>query len=468
MRVNVYGNARIFRYNAYIPVTLSYTVIRDVKSRGKCQMDTIELIALLAVMAVLLALSAFFSASETAYTGMSRTRLKSMDPDGTDKRIQRALKNADDFDRLLTTILVGNNIVNIASSTICTFLMCELLMNDFWGTVAATVLMITLLLILGEITPKTWAKKNPERVAIGMSGPVSVAIRILKHITSLFLKVTHGVTKVTGAEESDPAITEEELGIMIDEIQQEGTLEKRESELAKAALEFDDIRVGEICVPRVDMVTVSLTADAETLKNLFVVTEFSRIPVYEGTVDRIIGAVFFKDFFMKYTAKKTVRIADILRPVRFVPQEMSISSVMSDLQKSKLHMAVVLDDYGGTAGLVTMEDLLEELVGEIWDESDIVKHIYTRESENTFRVLGDANIEQVTEELGLPFDREECDSPTTGGYIAYRLSKLPQVGDRVDCGAFELIVRSMRSRRVKEVSLIVKGAEKEEEVTPDQ
>ena len=332
MRVNVYGNARIFRYNAYIPVTLSYTVIRDVKSRGKCQMDTIELIALLAVMAVLLALSAFFSASETAYTGMSRTRLKSMDPDGTDKRIQRALKNADDFDRLLTTILVGNNIVNIASSTICTFLMCELLMNDFWGTVAATVLMITLLLILGEITPKTWAKKNPERVAIGMSGPVSVAIRILKHITSLFLKVTHGVTRVTGAEESDPAITEEELGIMIDEIQQEGTLEKRESELAKAALEFDDIRVGEICVPRVDMVTVSLTADAETLKNLFVVTEFSRIPVYEGTVDRIIGAVFFKDFFMKYTTKKTVRIADILRPVRFVPQEMSISSVMSDLE----------------------------------------------------------------------------------------------------------------------------------------
>ena len=424
------------------------------------------LIILLALMAVLLAFSAFFSASETAYTGMNRTRLKTMDPDGTDKRIQRTLQNAEDFDRLLTTILVGNNIVNIASSTICTFLMCELLMNDLYGTVAATILMITLLLILGEITPKTWAKKNPEKVAVRMSGPVAFVIRLLKHVTTLFLKVTHGVTVVTGAEESDPSITEEELGIMIDEIQQEGTLEKRESELAKAALEFDDIRVGDICTPRVDMVTVNLTADAETLRNIFTVTEFSRIPVYEGSVDRIIGAVFFKDFFMKYTSKKkVVRIADILRPVRFVPQEMSISNVMSDLQKSKIHMAIVLDEYGGTAGLVTMEDLLEELVGEIWDESDIIKHIYVKESENTYRVLGDANMEQVAGELGLRFDLGDCDSTTVGGYMAYRLSKMPQVGDKVECDGFDLVIRTMRSRRVKEVSLILKDAE---EVTPEE
>ncbi|MCQ2078743.1 MAG: hemolysin family protein [archaeon] len=437
-------------------------------------------IVLIALMVVLLALSAFFSASETSYTGMSKPRLRAMEAEESDRRISRTLANAEDFDRLLTTILVGNNIVNIASSTICTYLMCSIMMailndadqGDLWGTVAATLLMITLLLIIGEIAPKTIAKKNPEMMAIRMSGAISIAIRVLSPITAVFLKVNQGVTRVTGAEESDQTITEEELGLMIDEIQQEGTLEKSESELVKSALEFDDTQVGEICVPRVDMTTVSIISNVEDLKNLFIETEFSRIPVYEGSVDRIIGAVFFKDFFMKYNTKKNLRIADILRPVKFVPKEASIDMVMNELQKSKLHMAIVLDDYGGTFGLVTMEDLLEELVGEIWDESDDVKQICTRESDDSYTVLGDANLEEIMNKLGLDFDTEDYDSYTVSGYINYRLGRMPIIGDVVECDGVEMIVKSIRSRRIKEVSFILRSGqedeEEKEEVTPEE
>ncbi|MBO4502820.1 MAG: HlyC/CorC family transporter [Candidatus Methanomethylophilus sp.] len=418
-------------------------------------MDTLVLIILVAAVAVLLILSGFFSASETSYTGLNRTRLKSMDPDGTDKRVQRTLQNYEQFDRLLTTILVGNNMVNIASSTICTLIMVSYL-GDTWGTVAATVLMITLLLIIGEISPKTMAKRNPEKMAIRLSGAIAFSMKLLKYITSVFMKVTKSVNYVAGAEEESPTITEDELSLMIDEIQQEGTLEKNESELIKSALEFDDTKVGEICTPRVDIVSVSITADIESLKSLFISTEFSRIPVYEGSVDRIIGTIFFKDFFMKYSSKKKFRVTDLIRPVKFVPKDAGLDSVMNELQKSKLHMAIVLDEFGGTFGIVTMEDILEELVGEIWDESDDVKRAFVRESETQYMVLGDADIFEVMTDLGLNFDPEEYKSGTVGGYLAYKLEKVPNVGDSVDAGDVLITVRSVRSRRVRETTFTIK------------
>ncbi|MCQ2079989.1 MAG: hemolysin family protein [archaeon] len=416
---------------------------------------------LIVAVIFLLVLSAFFSASETSYTGLSRARLKSMDPDGESRKVQRALANCSDFDRLLTTILVGNNIVNIASSTICTALLSDAL-GDTWGVITATILMITVLLIAGEITPKTIAKRNPERAAIFLATPIHWFATILSPITWIFLKITKGVTHVAHVDDEAPSITEDELSVMIDEIQEEGTLEKSESELILSSMEFVDIRISEICVPRVDMVAVSITADLETVKSLFISTEFSRIPVYEGTVDRIIGAVFFKDFFMKYSTRKNFRIADLIRPVRFVPRDESLDDVMNELQKSKLHMAIVLDEYGGTFGLVTMEDILEELVGEIWDESDDVKRAFVRESENVYVVLGDANISDVMNDLGLMFDPEECTSPIVAGYIGYKLGRMPVVGDRVECRDVTIIVRSIRSRRVRETTFVIHRQEKPE------
>lgn len=433
-------------------------------------METTLTIALVILVVILLAFSAFFSGSETAYTGSSLVRLKSMDPDCKNRKVQRAIANYEQFDRLLTTLLVGNNIVNIASSTICTLLMTEWL-GSTWGTVGATVLMITVLLIAGEITPKTLAKRNPEKYAVSFSGAIHLCMRALRFITSFFFHITRGIAKVAGASEDQQPITEGELSVMIDEIQQEGTLEKDESELIKSAMEFDDTIVSEICIPRVDVIAVSNVTDPEKLKDLFIKTEFSRIPVYEGDIDRIVGTVFFKDFFMKYSVDPHVNVADIIRPVKFVPKEASIDRVMRELQKAKLHMAVVLDEYGGTYGLVTMEDILEELVGDIWDESDVVKQTYVKESDDQYMVLGDANIFDITDTLGIRFDPGDYDSVTVGGYIGYRLEKVPSVGDRVDCPHMSLIVRSIRSRRVKEVTLLIRENEMdgpEDDVTPEE
>ena len=267
-----------------------------------------------------------------------------------------------------------------------------------------------------------------------------------------------------------PTMTEEELSVMIDEIQQEGTIEKSEGELIKSAIEFDDIRVSEICVPRVDVAAVSVETDVEKMRDMFITSEFSRIPVYEGTVDHIIGAIFIKDFFMKYTSGKPFSITDIIRPVKFVPETASIATVMNDLQKAKLHMAIVLDDFGGTVGIVTMEDILEELVGEIWDESDIIKYPITKEADGTYTVLGDANIYDVMEKVGRRFEDGDYDSFTVGGYIYYRLERIPKVGDEVVYEDVRMIVKSIRNRRIREVTfaidpnlLLTDGSEGKEE-----
>ena len=317
-------------------------------------MDTAYTIVLTAFIIVLLILSAFFSATETAYTSVNKTRIKNMANDGN-RKAQRVLSNCENYERLLTTILVGNNIVNIASSTLVTAILTSVYGAEK-GTIIATVLMITVLLVFGEITPKTLAKRHPEKASMAFSGAIRAVMIVLSPVVWVFMKVTHAVTRVAGDDGTakEPSMTEEELSVMIDEIQQEGTIEKSEGDLIKSAIEFDDIRVSEICVPRVDVIAVDVNTDVETMRKVFAESEFSRVPVYEGTIDHIIGAVFIKDFFMKYTSGKRFAVTDIIRPVKFVPETASIATVMSDLQKAKLHMAVALDDFGGTMGIVTM------------------------------------------------------------------------------------------------------------------
>ncbi len=413
-------------------------------------MDSLTLAILVAVIVLLLAFSAFFSGTETAYTSANTARLKKKAEDG-DKRARRALANMDNFDRLLTTVLVGNNVVNIASSTLTTFVLTELY-DAGTATIISTVLMITVLLIIGEITPKTLAKHHPEKVAMRNAGLMHGIMVALSPLTWVFLKVTNAVTAATGDDgKKQPTMTEAELGVMIDEIQEEGQLEKSESELIKSAMELDDKPVEAICVPRVDITAANVSVNAEVLKNIFVDSGFSRIPVYEGSIDRIVGAVFIKDFFAKYTSGKKFRVTDIIRPVKFVPRDASVAKVMSDLQKAKLNMAVVLDDYGGTVGIVTMEDLLEELVGEIWDENDTVDYPIRQEPDGSYTVDGAANIYEVFEKIGRSFEDSGYDSSTVGGYFGYRLQRIPRVGDSVLSGDVRMTVVATGGRRIKDV-----------------
>ena len=400
---------------------------------------------------VLTILSAFFSASETAYTSVSKIRLKNLVNDGN-KRAEKALKLSEDYENLLTTILVGNNLVNILASSICTWLFAAFFGD--WSVIAATVFMLVVLLTFGEITPKTIAKRHSEKVAMLFARPLAFIMIILMPISICFKALAGSINPQV--EEEQPTLTEEELSVMIDEIEGEGVLEKSESELIKSAIEFDDKQVSEILTPRVDIVAVDRTASMEDLKNVLLSSGFSRIPVYDGTIDRIIGVVYAKDFYSRYFEKSKVRMEELMRPVKFIPESTSVARTLTEIQKSMVQMIVVVDSYGGTVGIVSLEDILEELVGEIWDESDEVQYSIVRESDGSYAVLGEANIFDMMEEIGLEFDTGDYDDHTVGGYIQYKLNRIPVKGDRVENDEVKMIVRSVRNRRVKMVQVTLK------------
>lgn len=398
---------------------------------------------------ILVILSAFFSASETAYTSLSRIKLKSLAKDGK-RNAGVALELSKNYEKLLTTILIGNNLVNISASSICTWLFAECFGN--WGVVLATLFMLTALLIFGEITPKTLAKKHPEAVSMAFARPLSVLAIIFTPISFLFNSLTRSLNKDNG----EPTFTEEELSVVIDEIEDEGILEKSESELIKSAMKFDDKMVSEILTPRVDIVAINRMSTLENLKNVLLSSGFSRIPVYDGTIDRIIGVVFAKDFYSKYFDEPDIKIEDLMRPVKFIPETATVAKTFTEIQKSMVQMIVVVDSYGGTIGIVSMEDILEELVGEIWDESDEVQYSIIREPDGTYTVLGETDVSDVMEEIGFTFDIGNYDGHTIGGYIQYHLNRIPVKGDRVENEKIKMVVKAIKNRRVKLVQITLK------------
>lgn len=409
-------------------------------------------IAEICVIIVFLAFSAFFSGSETAYTGLSRARLKAMDPDGKIPKVQRAIANHDNFDGVLTTLLLGNNIVNTASSTVCTALMIDLFADN--GTIIATILMITVLLIIGEITPKTLAKKNPEKVAVAVAGAVHGAVIILSPLAFVFLKITAGVSRLVSKDKEDQAPTDEETTAMIDELLDEGNMEDSENKLIRSAMEFDDKSVGDVCTPRVDIAFVDIGNTLGTVAQKFRFSGYTRLPVCEGTIDRITGYVTMRDMFLKENSPNmTLGVAGITRPVKFFPETTGLDDVFREMQKSQTQMSVIVDEYGGTRGIVTFEDLLEELVGEIYDESDEVKPLLKCESDGTYTTSGDSNIFDVMDAIGEKFECEDFGSVSIGGYVAYKLERLPRVGDQVRAGNAVITVKGFNKHRVREVSV---------------
>lgn len=414
-------------------------------------MDNLLLIISSVSLFVLIVLSAFFSASETAYTSVNKIRLKNLVNDGN-KRAGKALHLLDNYEKLLTTILVGNNLVNILASSICTWMFAAFFGD--WSVIAATLFMLLVLLTFGEITPKTLAKRHPERIAMLFARPLTFMIIVFTPISICF-RALSGSLKPED-EEEQPTLTEEELSVMIDEIEGEGVLEKSESELIKSAMEFDDKQISEILTPRVDIVAVDKTATMEDMKNVLLSSGFSRIPVYDGTIDRIIGVVYAKDFYSRYFEGAKIKMEDLMRPVKFIPETATVARTLTEIQKSMVQMIVVLDSYGGTVGIVSLEDILEELVGEIWDESDEVQYSIVRESDGSYAVLGEANIFDMMEEIGVEFDTGDYEDHTVGGYIQYKLNRVPVKGDRVENDEVKMIVRTVRNRRVKMVQVTVK------------
>ena len=421
-------------------------------------MDQLILWASVALV-FLVALSGMFSATETAFTGANRIKLKKLAEDGS-KKAEKALRLIDNYDSLLTTILVGNNLVNILSSALCTYIFTG--MFGSLGVIYATLFMLVVILALGEITPKSLAKANAERFAVAMAPIMSVLTVVFSPITWIFQKFSGAVAKRTNDPDDSPTLTEEELRIMVDEIEEEGEIEEAESNLIKSAMEFDDKTVSEILTPRVDIVAVDKTTTMEQLKEVFLRSGYSRIPVFNGTVDQIVGVVYSKDFYQKYlNPGNDQRIGDIIRRVRFIPESTTVAKALTEIQKSSVQMLVVVDDYGGTVGIVSLEDVLEELVGEIWDESDTIKIAITKDTDGGFSVQGDANIDELMEVLEKRVDLGEYDGSSVGGFIQYKLEKIPIAGDKLIVDDITMIVTSVRNKRVNLVKVIVEDPEED-------
>ena len=329
-------------------------------------MDTMLVTILTVLIFAFILCSMYFSLSEMTYASLNSIRLKKMESDGI-KNADKALALSENFDKLLTTILVGNNIVNIAASTVCAMLFTEQLMpnNPGLATVLATLIMTIVILTFGEIIPKSMAKRNADRYAPKLASSLTFACTVFTPLTWFFTKITSFLSRKSD-EDSSVTLTEDELVVMIDEIEEEGTLEKTESDLIKSAIIFDDTTLSEVYIPRVDIVAADKDTNMDELKDIIVHAGYSRIPIYDGSIDRIIGVVNSKDFYRRYVNGDNFNLTDIIMQIKFFDESTSIAEVMSALQKSKVHMAVVLDAYGGTLGIVTLEDIIEELVGEIW------------------------------------------------------------------------------------------------------
>lgn len=406
------------------------------------------------IIIALLAMSAVFSGAETAFSSVNKIRLKNYAAQGN-KRAEKALKIANSFDNALTAILIGNNIVNILSTSISTVLFTELIGPG--GVGAATAVMTVLVLIFGEITPKSYAKSHAESVALVMAEPLWILMKILTPVVFLF-RILQNAMK---PKEEQPTVTEDELKYMIEEIEEQGVLEEQESDLVRSALEFDEITVDEILIPRVNVVAVERNEDFNKIKDIFLTEMYSRLPVYEKSVDNIIGIITNKSFFRLVNEGKE-DITEIIQNVIHLSDLKLISEALKEMQKNKMHMAVVLDQYGGTKGIITLEDIIEELVGEIYDENDEVIDTFVKTGEDEYEVSGELSIGDLLENLGLPENEIESSGNTVGGWVMELLGHVAQEGETAESGAFRLTVLSVEDKKIQKIRLVISTAVEED------
>ena len=373
---------------------------------------------------ILIIFSAFFSATETAFSTYNKIKMKNEASSGN-KRAQTVLYLSEDYDRLLSTILIGNNIVNIASTTLSTILFTQLF-GGAKGPTLSTVVMTVLVLIFGEISPKSIAKDMPESFAMAVAPFLKIIYIILKPLNSLFTLWKKLLTKIIKIKNPD-IITEEEVLTIVEEATHDGTFNEHESDLIRNAIEFDDLEVSEICTPRTGIVAVKDTAEVDEVTSVFNECGFSRLPVYKKSIDNIIGFINQKDYY-RYVVEGQKSMSDIIKPMPLIPPTTNISKLMRNLQQQHTQIALIIDEYGGTFGIITLEDILEELVGEIWDEHDNEIPEIIRSNDDEYIVLGTANLNDVFE-----YFNKECDSDfvSLNGWLSEKLERIPCVNDTV-------------------------------------
>ena len=399
----------------------------------------------------------FFSASETAFSSLNKIKLKALANSGN-KRAEQAYNLAENFSKLLTTILIGNTIVNVVSASLATVFFTKMLGDN--GVTVSSIVMTLLIMIVGEIVPKNIAKYIPERFAMAVTPILRFLVFIFSPLTFVFEYMEKMFANIF--KKNSETYSTDEFITMVEEANEEGDIEDHEADLITNALEFNDLDVGEILTPRIDVIAVDLNEDSiEEIELKYRDSGYSRLPVYENNIDNIIGVLIEKDFYYHLLYEKSTNIKEILKEVIFTSPQVKISSLLKQFQTNKTHMAVVVDEYGGTQGIITMEDILEELVGEIYDEHDEVIEYYKKIDDNTYLVKADVDYEDMFEHFGIEAD-EDYEFNTTSAWVIDMLDKIPVKGDSFDYKNMHIEVTDADSKKVNQIKITFKENENKE------
>ena len=417
------------------------------------------------IMAVCLLMSAYFSATETAFSTLSKTKLKTMIDKGN-KRASLALKLSENYDRLLSTILIGNNLANIAVSTCTTLLVMQLFPKHVGlASTVATIVVTVVILICGEIVPKVLAKQHADRVVRWVAVPTRVLTLILSPVVAIVMLLLAGLRKLWGQDKSDTTVTEEELVSIIDTVEEEGVIDEEQSELLQSTIDFHDTTVAEIMTPRIDMTALDIDDSMDQIREILSdSTQYSRLPVYEDSIDNIIGVLSLTRYYKATLDTSEPDIRELMMKPCKIHKTMKLPAALNKLREMKMHLAIVIDEFGGTLGVVTMEDILEELVGDIWDDTDVIVTECVATGENTYEVTGDMNIDDCFEEL--EFHKPEdfaCEYSTMGGWSVEMLEADPHVGDSFSYRNLHIVVAQMEEERVTRLTVLVTAAEDRED-----
>lgn len=404
----------------------------------------------LIVLIVLLMMSAFFSASETALMTLSKIRVRHLVEEKV-KGADRIQKLLDSPSKLLGAILVGNNVVNIGASA----LMTSIFIVNFGeaGVGIATAVMTVVVLIFGEITPKTLAAQNSEKLAFRVSRPIAIIIYILTPVIAVLSIVTNAVVRLLGGKTTDKqiSITEDELKTIVNVSHEEGVLEKEEQQMIHNVFEFGDTKAKDVMTPRTDMVSIDISAKYQEVLDVFYSEQFSRVPVHEESFDNIVGLITLKDFVFQGKDSPDFKLSELMRKPFFTYEYKMTADLLADMRLARTQMAIVLDEYGGTAGIVTIEDLIEEIVGDIEDEFDEAEKEIEVIKEDEYVVDGAARIEDINELLGIHLESEHVD--TIGGYVTTLFGTLPSANDVIEEGTIKFVIEHVEKNRIERIRI---------------
>ena len=407
-----------------------------------------------AIILLLVMFSAFFSSTETAYSAASKIRLKSYADNGN-KKAKKAYKISENYDKALSTILVGNNIVNIAASSLATLFFVSFF-GEANGTILSTVVLTVIILIFGEVLPKNIAMENSEKMAMSSSSILYALMVIFTPVTFLLLKLNAVVKNIAGrGKKKEPTVTEDELKYIVESIEDEGVLEEQESELVQSALEFDEKTAYDILTPRVDMTAIDVEDDPKKIKDIILTERYSRIPVYKDNIDNIIGVLHTRDYLEMLLKTDAPDMYSLIQPAYFIYRSKKLSSILADFKYKRLHLAVVTDDYGGTLGIVTMEDLLEQLVGDIWDEDEEIESKYKKLDNDKYELSGDMNISDMLELFDLYPKYIETDSKSVGGWAIEQIGDIPEKGEHFVYRELDITVNEVEDQRINSVTAVL-------------